>query len=1640
MRMRKWLSLGLAVILCCAMLPGTIAFGDAPQDETQFTVRTSFNLSKLEPDAVLTADVQITNHRDTAQSVLAIMALYDAQGTMVNVDYQSEEIGAKQTEVVPVEFKLPADADDRTHRVKVFVWDGTRLEDTDGMPFAKATEFKSGETEANHRVKLNFNADWKFWKADREGAYEPGFDDSEWTTVSTPHTYNDIDTFDNFTEGGNNGERSMYTGKTWYRKHFKLDESDAGRKVFIEFEAARQAADVYINGVKLAGKNENGFIPFGYDLTPYLNYGDRENVLAVMVDNTFPYMAEGTDDVLSWHDSHWHPTHGGLYRNVFLHMTDKLHITLPLYSFLETQGTYIYTDNLTKESADVTVEAEVQNEYDADKAVEYVVEIIDRDDRTVLTMKDEKIIGAGEKYIFSTTGTMASPHRWSPEYPYLYRVLTTLNVDGAAVDTYETPLGIRDFEFDNNSGFWINGNNVKLQGWGQKPTSEWAGLGAAYPDWMHDFVLKLMKDAGGNFIRWGHSAGSPTQVKVADKYGLITLQPGVDGEGSTVGGVYSETAYRVRADAFRDMLIYYRNSPSILIWEAGNQSLPDKEARTLKELAKTWDPSGGRSFATRRSDNTMAKYIDLSIGTEGSWELRNNGLPVVEGEYNREEAARRVWDRYTPGYENYKTSPGSSYNLTAEQFAANQAKEYAKISAPEHSGGGNWIFSDSTSHGRVFSEVARVSGEVDAVMLPKEAYFAISAIYRDDPQVHIIGHWNYPAGTKKPVYVMSNADQVELFVNGKSLGKGTKSYNYLFTFNNVQWEAGTIKAVAYDKNGNRIAEQQITTTGAPAKVKLTPITGPSGFIADGADVLLVDAEVVDAAGNRVLTFDGRIDFEMAGPGIWRGGYNSGKEHSTNNTYLDIEAGINRVAIRSTLKPGTITLEGTVAGLEADTIEVELQPVAIKDGLSAVMPQIPAQQLEGSEPPIGDGPDRGPEGPDPIEPELIANFSYSGKIYGAKVVANTKNGDLSYVDRAYTFSGLPIELLGGEYVLAGNDDKNYVALDMMNFSVEKDAYIYVAHDDRVPRPGWLTSQFTDTGENILINNKDVHSLFVREAAAGESLTLGGNLDKSSSGSSFNMYVVFAKEKSKRDALIREDFEAMEVGQPPAGWTVKTGANTSALVKAAPDGNGKSLNLYDTNVSDGDNMVLVSKGFSVQNEEVVAEWRLMDKRPVNGNWVRMLLLDGAPLANPLDKSNFAVELYVSGGNLIYKNPSDGNVTIQPIAANTWYSVKVIANASSGKFDVYVDGVKKVTGAALRNSSISGIDHLAFGSGTKYTTDFYLDDIEVKPGAALGPAAAQSQRLRLPDVGLPAGGKEKVVKTLSAAGEANVEVHDITVDPSGSSVEIAGAISTGGGQEVTIIIMRPDGTLEYLNQTTSGEEGKFAFAYRPAAMTEGQYQLRIGGEGVQNPYTGSFEAEPARTPQAALSGPAVVAAGDEVTLLYGLENVRQEVYAQDLTVTYDADKLEFLAAETLDKTRFEMVKTAESEGNIRVLSVHFGEAQSRPNGDLMKLSFRAKPGIQAGSVTVSVDGIIIADGEGTETALAGTSHRIQIRDVIGIPGDFNGDGKVSVGDLAIIAAHYGKDSTSADWNDIRHLDTNGDKKIDIVDLVFIARLMLE
>lgn len=962
----------------------------------------------------------------------------------------------------------------------------------------------------SNRTKYNFNPDWKFVKDNPADAQKVDFDDAAWEAVSCPHTFNDDDTFDDYMEGGHKGEANQWRGTSWYRKHFKLPAADKNKKVYIEFESVRQIADVYING-KLLGTNKNGFIPFGYDLTPYLNFGSKANVIAVRVNNDRKD-AFNNNTPLTWNHEHWHPTHGGIYRNVFLYTLDKLHVTLPLYDNLKTQGSYVHTSKVSAESAVVTVETEIQNNYTTAQTVNFEAQIVDHAGKVVETISTTGIVKAGEKSIFKGSATIANPKRWFTRNPYLYKAVSIVKIGRKVTDVSETQFGIRSFNFCKDSGLWLNGEHVKLHGWGQKPTNEWPGLGAAQPDWMHEFTYKLMDEAGGNFIRWGHCAGGPSSIVMGDKYGFVSLMPGVSGESDNF-----DEGWDVRIAAFRDMVIYYRNSPSILIYEGGNWAIEADHYAEIVEIINTYDPHGKRLLGNRRAEvkPRAANYVTIEVGTEG-WNREFPHLPIVESEYCRDEAPRRVWDsKSLPFYGEYARKEMNQYKWDSEQYAVIQANHWWNKMGkkPYHAGGANWIFTDGTHGGRNKSEVTRSSGEVDAARLPKEAFYAVKSMWRPEPQAHIVGHWTYEAGVKKDIFVISNCNKVELYVNGALKGTSTKpEFGYVYKFENISFEPGQIKTIAYIDNVEKVSQTK-ETVGEKKSIKLSAITGLNGWMADGSDVILVDVEVVDENGVRCPTNQQDIFFEVSGEGEWRGGYNSNTPENTGKLKLYTECGINRVSVRASRKAGSFTIKASGEGVESATITLQSKPVKIKNGLTLMQPQLFRPAEVKSEPIPVPIPEIIVDKKDYTQAKstLFSNFSYTGE-GEAMVKFNLQIGDTVYTDRTTTYSSIPDYLLGADYIQTPDADNIYWARDQLQFLSTDNIVVYVAHQIRLEVPEFL-KDYEATGDRIEIKSVN-YNLFRKVFRKGSEVIMAGNVDNNPSRES-KMYVVFVlKTKSKQ----------------------------------------------------------------------------------------------------------------------------------------------------------------------------------------------------------------------------------------------------------------------------------------------------------------------------------------------------------------------------------------------------------------------------------------------------------------------------------------------------------------------------------------------
>ncbi|MGA2276362.1 MAG: sugar-binding domain-containing protein [Terracidiphilus sp.] len=823
---------------------------------------------------------------------------------------------------------------------------------------------------AEARVKYNFNSGWRVLVGDPHGAELPEFDDSAWKQVTTPYAWNEDSAF-------RVSIHDLPTGVAWYRKHFRLPASSAGQKIFIEFEGIRQAGEVYLNG-KFIGRHEDGVMAFGFDISDAVKPAPAENLIAVRTDNRWDYKEKATGASYHWNNTNFYSNSGGISKSVWLHVTGKLYQTLPLYSQLGTTGVYVWASgfDIPGRRARVTVESEVRNEESAPAAVGYQVEIKDMAGRIVSRFDGgTTTLAAGETRTLSASALVHDLNFWSWGYGYLYTVTTKLVVGHRVVDAVNTRTGFRKTEFANGM-VKLNDRVIDFHGYAQRTTNEWPAVGLSVPPWMSDFSNRLMVDGNANLVRWMHVTPWKQDVESSDRVGLIQSMPAGDAEGDSKGRQWEQ-----RVELMRDAILYNRNNPSILFYECGNKGISEEHMAEMKKVRDQYDPHGGRAIGAREMlSSKVAEY-----GGEMLYVDKSATKPVWMHEYSRDEGARLFWDEDSPPF--HKDSPYYNRNMDS-QAIENVRRWYDYYLARPgtgkrvNSGGAKIIFSDSNTHYRGDNNYRR-SGEVDAMRLPKDSYFADQVMWNgwvdvEHPGIHIIGHWNYAPGTVKPVYVVSTAQRVELKLNGRSLGNGVASSGFLFTFENVHFVPGTLEAIGYDAQGRRVIAAVLRTSGKPAALRLTLHTGPGGLRADGADMALVDVEVVDREGKRCPTALDPVHFTLSGAAEWRGGIAQGSAvpapintavvenkgmsptfstpflHYDNyilSKTLPVEDGVNRVILRSLPTAGKITLRAEADGLKPAEIELASVPVTVQDGLSTTMPdaKLPSNLKRGPTP-------------------------------------------------------------------------------------------------------------------------------------------------------------------------------------------------------------------------------------------------------------------------------------------------------------------------------------------------------------------------------------------------------------------------------------------------------------------------------------------------------------------------------------------------------------------------------------------------------------------------------------------------------------------------------------------------------------------
>jgi beta-galactosidase len=765
----------------------------------------------------------------------------------------------------------------------------------------------AGSSAAAPRERANFDAGWRFafghpfdpakdfnhatgyfsylTKAGNgDGPADPKFDAAAWRQLDLPHDWAVEAPFDG--RGGHShgykaiGRNFPERSVGWYRKAFAVPASDLGRRIAIEFDGVQRDSVVWVNGFYL-GRQPSGTTSFRYDLTDYLNYGG-DNVVAVRADVT---LEEG-----------WYYEGAGIYRHVWLTKTAPLHVA--------PWGTFVSADVRGDfSSADVTARTTLTNDGAAGATFDVEQTVLAPDGRTVASAQLRGLaLAAGETREFPATLAVTQPQLWSLETPALHRLVTLVRAGDTIVDRYETTFGIRTIRFDANEGFFLNGKHVLLKGTNNH--QDHAGVGVAVPDALVDYRIRKLKEFGSNAYRCSHHPPAPELLDACDRLGMLVLDE------NRLMGPSPEQLGQLETMIRRD-----RNHPSVILWSVGNEEWAiegnEKGARisaSMQAVAHRLDPTHRTTVAISggwgAGSSTTADVMGYNYFTHGSTDEQHVKFPQQPSVGTEETTAQGTRGIYFDDKPRAHMAPlakgdsGGNVEIGWQHFAA---RRYL-------AGLFFWTGFDYRGESNPFGYPAVSSqyGIMDTCGFPKDQFYYLKSWWTDTPVLHLYPHWNWPdkVGQEIMVGCYSNHEAVELFLNGASLGKKDMPRNGHLEWK-VVYQPGTLEARGY-RTGQVVETTQVETTGAPAKLALTP--DRTTISADGADVVVINVAALDAQGRVVPIADNLVKFAITGGRIIGVGNGDPSCHeSDKGSERSLFNGCAQVIVQSDRTPGPVQL-------------------------------------------------------------------------------------------------------------------------------------------------------------------------------------------------------------------------------------------------------------------------------------------------------------------------------------------------------------------------------------------------------------------------------------------------------------------------------------------------------------------------------------------------------------------------------------------------------------------------------------------------------------------------------------------------------------------------------------------------------------
>jgi beta-galactosidase len=781
-------------------------------------------------------------------------------------------------------------------------------------PLARAHSLLVGDSESSSaiapRERLLFDFGWKFFQGHgtdpaRDLGFGMGqgdfaksgdfdfarekFDDSKWRVLDLPHDWA-VELPFVWDEEQNShgykplGRRYPETSIGWYRRTFDIPKEDAGRRIMIEFDGAFRSTLVFLNGYFI-GRNDNGYAPFHFDVSDFLNYGGK-NFLVVRVDASF---GDG-----------WFYEGAGIYRHVWLTKTDALHLgrweslvgtTTPVEAGLLPLRTVV--QNQSQSAANCTVRWQI---FDGSGKLIFAAEP---------PPPSQSVLADGSAR-FETFAQVLKPALWSPEAPNLYyAVVSVVDSTGKIRDAERLTFGVRTLVWDADHGFFLNGKRVEIKGTCNH--QDHAGVGAALPDRMQEYRLGVLKDMGGNAIRTSHNMPTPELVEACDRMGMMMMCE------TRLMSANDEGMAQLEA-----MIKRYRNSPSIILWSMGNEEwrmMPEEQGpRVISDMmarAHELDPTRlctaavNQSFQTRFPELLDVMGFNYNLKEIDAYHAKHPKQPSVGSETASTVCTRGIYS--TDKLRNWV----SAYDLNHTEWSE-LAEEWWKFYAAREwlSGGFAWTGFDyrgePTPYG--WPSINSQFGIVDMCGFPKDNFYYYKAWWGLEPVLHLFPHWNWNGreGEEISVWVHSNLDSVELFLNGKSLGPKTiEPLTHLEW--KVKYEPGVLEARGM-KNGKVVLTEKRETTGDPVSIKLT--SDRAEINADGEDVTVLRVEALDRDGRAVPTAGNMIAFKVTGAGrlIGVGNGDPNCQESDKEPQRSLFNGLAQVIIQSTKTAGTIVVD------------------------------------------------------------------------------------------------------------------------------------------------------------------------------------------------------------------------------------------------------------------------------------------------------------------------------------------------------------------------------------------------------------------------------------------------------------------------------------------------------------------------------------------------------------------------------------------------------------------------------------------------------------------------------------------------------------------------------------------------------------